>query len=219
MPIDIAYTFDTKAVNKNGVTYLRTPITLNAIQRALISCKNVIVEGADDSYKHLFEKYQGKTGEPLFFLCLTNTQAFKLDITTLVENYLSNYLREVTTKESLLISMERIKTSFHEAFSNAFMWSNMELTSCEGIRELEFYEELDEKLATPTYGNRFISIYAIINEGILELGIGVQGIPISWPNKVDEFGFRGITLIRTLSDDVIFDNDAQGIILRFDIRK
>lgn len=201
------------------VAFLNPSVGMDVIQTKLFSGNNIVIEENQNSYTPLYEKYKKKNGKHLFFLCLTNNRFFTMDVASLIENYIVRRFTEFDGQNITMSLLERIKIAFHEAFSNAFMWSNLELHSVKEFRSLEFYDALEKRLSDPIYGNRMMSIHAIQNNGFLDLGILVQGKPIIWPLHVDKVGVRGTTLIQSLTDAVIFDDDSMGITLRFKIGK
>lgn len=199
------------------VIFLDPAVDMDTLQSSLFSGNKVVIEKNQSSYAPLYTKFKKKNGKHLFFLCLTNSRFFTTDVASLIENYITRRFAEFDGQNITLALLEKIKIAFHEAFSNAFMWSNLELHSVKEFRSLEFYDALEKRLSDPIYRNRMMSIHAIQVNGFLDLGILVQGKPIIWPLHVDKVGVRGTTLIQNLTDAVIFEDDSMGITLRFKI--
>lgn len=193
---------------------LTSDITAECILNSIRHDKRVIFDGETSQHQELLKKITDQHKDCSFFLCLRNDTFFSLDFIQLIKGY---FQQTYTDYADHLTLMERIITTSQEAFSNAFMWSSLELKSTRQIRPQEFYDQIEQRLLDPTYKNRVMSLYLTQLGNHLELGIDVLGKAIDWPEDYESEAFRGTSLISELTDRVLFDANKKGIRLFFRI--
>lgn len=193
---------------------LTSDFTAEMILHSIQHGKQVIFDGDTQQHQELFQKISRQQKEGAFFLCFTNDHFFRLDVVQMIKGYLQESYLNYKDQPTFI---DRILTASQEAFSNAFLWSSLELESTPKIRPPEFYEQLEERLKDPFYKNRVMSIYFTLKSTFFELGIDILGKPIHWPEDNASEAFRGTSLIMDLTDQVAIDADKKGIRLLFDL--
>jgi hypothetical protein len=143
-----------------------------------------------------------------FVVCLKIKDFYKLDFVGVLETY----LQKVGYDPYLI---EQIVTASQEAYSNALLWSSLDLTMDEGTRFHHFCDHLEERLKNPLYGNRFLGVYITKNTEFIEIAFFVQGRPIVWPKEQERPHFKGISIIRSHTHHFHIDENGKAIRLFF----
>lgn len=167
-----------------------------------------IVDKDTDSTLPIFKDIQEK-GYPIeFALCLKNKDFYKIDFVGILQNHLT----KISCPTPLI---DKIVTASQEAYSNAFLWSSLDLTPIRELRPYDFYEQIEQRLKDPTYANRYLSVYLAKRDHLFEVVFFVQGIPIKWQTNMNTAKFRGTSIILTQTDQVQVDENGRAIRLYF----
>lgn len=194
------------------ISVLQGEPNTESILRGIENGHNAIVEGKC-SIKSEFVKNYIKKEEPIdFFLCLTARTAYRIEISEVLENF---FLQENVLD---LLFVERVNTVVHEAFTNAFLWSCLELASDakkQGVFSLSKY--ITDQLKKDSFGRRLLALEVARGIDKLKIIIYVQGKPISWDlrNTDNDEGIQGTSIIKALADEIYIPPEADKIQLIF----
>lgn len=172
------------------------------------NCPLAVIDKDIDKNFSLFKDIESRVLPVEFVLCLKNKDFFGVDFVGILTDHLKK-------KGCSFALIERITTASQEAYSNAFLWSSLDLQSQKDIRPYQFYEIVQERLEDPIYANRHLGAYLAQVGNIYEVVFHIQGRKIVWPDSKNQEGFRGTSIILSQADQVEIDPDGKAIRLFF----
>lgn len=182
----------------------------NFTKDVLGQCPVCIIDNEASLNTPIFKDIKNK-GYPIeFVLCLKNKDFYKIDFSGILQDH----LRKTSCPHALA---ETIVTAAQEAYSNAFLWSSLDLAPSKEIRPFDFCDRIDERLKDPIYRDRLLGVYLARREEMIEVAFFVQGTPIYWPPNARQKDFRGTSIIANQTDKVQIDDDGNAIRLYFKI--
>lgn len=172
--------------------------------------KKIIIEGTRGLQNPYFRNvFYNKENSLRAAACVTTYTAYYADLV----HWLEFLLDEIPSLHSTI--SEQILTATHEAIANAILWSNLELENMsDQLRPLEFSENIEKQLNNSLYAKRLLTLSLFENPQSYEVAISVEGKPIIWKVSPD-MKFRGINIIKELTDDVSFADGNKTIRLCF----
>ena len=171
-------------------------------------CPVCIIDNGASKDTPMFKDIQNKGYPVEIILCLKNKDFYKIDFAGILQDHLKNTYCPLSL-------MDNIVTASHEAYSNAFLWSSLDLNPTKEIRPYDFCDQIEEQLKNPIYGDRLLGVYLARMEKIIEVVFFIQGVPIKWPHSAQESNFRGTSIITQQTDKVEIDEDGKAIRLYF----
>lgn len=180
----------------------------NLTKEIIGQCPVCIIDNEASLNTPIFKDIQNKGYPVEFVLCLKNKDFYKVDFSGILQDH----LRKTSCPHALA---ETIVTVAQEAYSNAFLWSSLDLVSSKEIRPFDFCDRIDERLKDPIYRDRLLGVYLARTENMIEVVFFVQGTPICWPHGAQQSNFRGTSIIANQTDKIQIDDDGKAIRLYF----
>ena len=190
------------------ISILRSPVSSDRILACIDEGKNIFTDCRNSLSHKLFQTIFHQNIPIQLALCFKNKDIYALEFVQILSHFLK-------TQNYHPVLHDQILTAAQEAYANAFLWSSLELDSSKEIRPIDFFKDIEDRLQDKEYADRYMGIYLAKYPNILEVDIHIEGKSIVWPPSPPEERFRGINLIRTLTDKVAFDADGKTIRLYF----
>lgn len=194
--------------NDLRISILRSPISSDRILTSITEGKSIFTDCRKNLSHKLFREILHQDIPVQLALCLKNKDIYALEFVQVLSHFMKLHNYHPALQDQIL-------TASQEAYANAFLWSSLDLDSMKDPRPIVFFQHIEERLKDQTYADRYMGIYLAKYPNIIEVAIHIEGRPISWPQKISEDKFRGINLIRSLTDKVTFDPNGKAIRLYF----
>lgn len=196
-------------LNKDlNVEILRSPVSSDRIMSSLEQGKSIFTDSRKNLGYQVFQDILHHNIPAQIAFCFRNSDIYSIEFVEILAKVLDSNSYHPILKDQIL-------TASQEAFANAFLWSSLDLDSIKGIRPIEFFQNIEDRLQDPIYSNRYMGVYFAKHPNILEIAIYVEGRPIVWPKETSKDKFRGVSLIQSLTDKVQIDTDGKVIRLFF----
>ncbi|AIK95560.1 ATP-binding protein [Candidatus Odyssella acanthamoebae] len=190
------------------ISILRSPVSSDRILTSIDEGKSIFTDSRHSLSQKIFQAIFHQDIPVQLALYFKNKDIYALEFVQILSHFLKNQNYHPVLHDQIL-------TASQEAYANAFLWSSLELDSSKEIRPIDFFKEIEDRLQEKKYADRYMGIYLAKYPNILEVVIHAEGKPIVWPHAPTEERFRGINLIRTLTDKVDFDANGKTIRLYF----
>lgn len=194
--------------NDLKIAILRSPVSSDRIISCLNDGKSIFTDSRKNLSKPVFQEILSKKVPAQMAFCFKNSDIYAIEFVDILNHVLDCNNYHPVLKDQIL-------TSAQEAYANAFLWSSLDLDSVKGVRPIEFFKKIEEKLQNPIYADRYMGICLAKYPSALEISIYVEGVPIVWPETISKDKFRGLNLIVNLTDKVVIDSTGKVIRLYF----
>lgn len=194
--------------NDLKIAILRSPVSSDRIIKSIDEGKSIFTDARKTLSKQVFQDILHKNIPAQIAFSFKNSDIYAIEFVEILSKVLDYNNYHPVLKDQIL-------TASQEAYANAFLWSSLDLESVEGIRPIEFFKSIEDRLNDQEYANRYMGICFAKYPNILEISIYVEGRPIVWPETMSQDKFRGINLIQSLTDKVSIDPDGKVIRLYF----
>lgn len=190
------------------ISILRSPVSSDRIILSLNEGRRIFTDSRSNLNLKVFHEIQNNTSPNFIVLCFKNKDVYALEFVQILSHFLKLQDCSSTCHDHIL-------TATQEAYANAFLWSSLDLESSAERRPLDFFLKIEKRLQDTLYSDRYMSVYAAKSGQGWEVVIHVEGRPIAWPPQTCAEQFRGVNLIQSLADKVVFDKKGQAIRLYF----
>ncbi len=194
--------------NDLKIEILRSPVSSDRISACIDLGKSIFTDSRKNLSMRVFQDILHKNIPAQLAFCFKNADIYAIEFVEILSKVLDGNNYHPVLKDQIL-------TASQEAFANAFLWSSLDLDSIKGIRPIDFFKKIEERLHDPIYSNRYMGVCFAKYPNILEISIYIEGNPIVWPEEESKDKFRGVNLIRSLTDNVQIDPDGKVIRLYF----
>ncbi len=197
------------SLNKDlKISILRSPVSSDRIVSSINDGKSIFTDSRKNLSRVVFQEILGKNIPAQMAFCFKNADNYAIEFVDILNHVLDCNNYHPVLKDQIL-------TAAQEAYANAFLWSNLDLDSVKGIRPIDFFKKIEDRLHNPTYANRYMGVCLAKYPSVLEISIHVEGAPIVWPEVPSKDKYRGVNLILSLTDKVVIDPDGKAIRLYF----
>lgn len=190
------------------IAILRSPVSSDRIVASINDGKSVFTDSRKNLSKQVFQDILNKNIPAQIAFCFKNSDIYSIEFVDILRHVLDCNNYHPVLKDQIL-------TASQEAYANAFLWSSLDLESTEGIRPIDFFKNIEDRIHDPDYADRYMGVCLARYPNILEVSIYVEGCPIVWPETQSKDKFRGVNLILSLTDKVTIDPDGKVIRLYF----
>lgn len=194
--------------NDLKIEILRSPISSDRLVASINQGKSIFTDSRKNLSQPVFQDILHKNIPAQIAFSFKNKDIYSIEFVEILSQVLDGNNYHPILKDQVL-------TASQEAFANAFLWSSLDLDSVKGIRPIEFFKNIEERLNDPSYSDRYMGVCFAKHPNILEISIYVEGRPIKWPSEPSRDKFRGVSLIQSLTDKVQIDEDGKIIRLFF----
>lgn len=191
-----------------GISILRSPVSSDRIMASITEGKNIFTDSRKSLSHKIFKEILGRDIPVQLALCFKNKDIYALEFVRILSHFLK-------TRNYHSVLCDQILTASQEAYANAFLWSNLDLIPPQTDRSVDFFKQIENRLQQKKYADRYMGIYLAKYPNILEVTIHIEGNPIVWPKTLCPDKFRGVNLIRSFADKVVFDANGKAIRLYF----
>lgn len=147
-------------------------------------------------------------------ISLTNQTAYDIDFTKILEHYFFERTNISISK------FEKIITATYEAYSNALIWDNLEMSNLSKERKsLEFFQQVENRLIEKNIKNCSIQLTCCVFQKYVEISVTStgKGFDLESCLKTANLDYQGLSIMKTFSDKLWTENKGKTIKMKFKI--
>jgi hypothetical protein len=179
-----------------------------------------LLRAIDDHFSILVE---GKSVEKLrnfgsnpgdFVIIISSLSAYYLDMFQVLDHYFYK------NTDIPPVITEQIITATYEAFSNALIWSNLEIVPPQnGEKDFDFLNTIEKSLSHQRFARRPLKLQFWFFPKSVDVSITSYGLPFNLEQALQSNTkeYKGLAIMHTLSTRLWSEEEGRRIWMRFDI--